>query len=1040
MNKLSVIIPVNAELTVLESLLNQSFEDIEVVCVIPENNDVSIYGESDSRVRFVTSQKSKTGDLISDGINESTGDYICFLRPDCKVLSYSLESIVNKITRYDPDVIRFAYVALDPETGDTVEYKNSLLDRLRPGDYHRNIDIYDLALNRLNKDIYGGIYRRSFLLDKDIMPAGREHFFDRVFFYKTFGEGARTFICRDILYSATIAENVEFETANYEDRLDEVASLEKYLLSLDIDNKNFDRLFYYELEELYNWTVQYAGLTEKKDIITSREIAYLETVPYRFVRGYFNRFKKMVEELPEEVPEELPKPKYKKIPFYHEKSEEPKVSVVIPTYNQEEYLNEALASLTSQTLEEMEFICVNDGSTDKCMTIYREYAEIDKRFVLIDKANSGYGHSMNVGIDAAKGEYLGILEPDDYVVKEMFKDLYNIAKKNDLDLVKADFNRFVVNPDGSTTSKRNNLSSDRSYYNRVLCPGDEQSTFLFIMNTWSGIYSMEFLNKWKIRHNETPGASYQDNGFWFQTFCCAEKAYFVDKAYYMNRRDNPNSSMFSKGKFYCVTNEYAFIWEWLNKHPGFVERYEQVFYRKKAGNFLTTYYRIAPDCKKQYLDHFQEEFRPLFEGDKLDRELYDDNLWLILSEIVEQGGTYWDKIRISIIMPVYNAEDWVGECLDSILAKDEVHTECICVDDGSTDNTLEILREYEKKDYRIKVITQENGGAGKARNNGMQYATGEYWMFLDCDDVFDPDTLRIIYNFSHSKQTDITVFRSNQFSDEVYKAVPMQYTIKPEWLPSEQPFAGTDIKENIFAAFVGWPWDKVFRADFVKENGLTFQEQRTTNDLLFVFSAIVKAERICTFGAVFAHHRRLTDSLSVTREKSWFCFYDALCALKQQLIDWDLYDRFERDFISYSLNFSLWNLNSLRGEAYYKLYDKLKTEWWDNLGVTGKPEYYFFNAIDYVQYQEVLESSAEEYLYMRFDQNQKKVAELTASNSNNQRKYTEADRELQKTKKDLQKAKKELAKVKNENKKIKASRSYKLVSKFRNAKKKITGK
>ena len=1055
MSRLSVIIPATKKLSVIESLLKQSVEDIEILCVVPDGSeeDISETAGSDS-IRIVNSDKRSVGELLNKGISEASGDYVCFLRPDFELLDYSLESIVNKLNRYDLDVIRYAYVAVDPDTDTTVDYNDCLLRKIRPGDFHRAIDLLDPVINKVNKEVWSGIYRRSYLIDNGIFLSDSDYLFDRAFYYETYGKGGLTYICRDMLYKVEVKDDIEAEVAGYASRLQEMKRIDGFLYGLDLDRVDFDRILGYEYEELYSWTSFYAGLTDYRDKIIEDTRTYISGVPYRFIRNYLKRFDGMVEKIPTEVPEELPLHKYGKISFYHEKCDAPKVSVVIPTYNQEEYLNEALASLTTQTLEEMEFICVNDGSTDKCMTIYYEYANIDKRFTLIDKANSGYGHSMNVGIDASTGEYLGILEPDDYVVPNMFADLYKIAKAKDLDLIKADFNRFVVNPDGSTTSKRNNLSNDKSYYNRVLCPGDEQKTFLFIMNTWSGIYSMAFLNKWKIRHNETPGASYQDNGFWFQTFIRAKKAYFVDKPYYMNRRDNPNSSMFSKGKFYCVTNEYKFIWEILEKDPELAEKFEQIFYRKKFGNFLTTYYRIAADCKKQYLEHFRDEFLPLMQGGLLDREWYDDNSWTILSEIIEQGGAYWDKIRVSVIMPVYNAEEWIRDCLDSIFAKDEVHTECICVDDGSTDNTLSILREYEEKDYRIKVITQENGGAGKARNNGMQYASGEYWMFLDCDDVFEADTLRMVYNFSHCRQSDITVFRSNQFATEVYKASPMQYTIKPEWLPAEQPFAGTDIKDNIFAAFVGWPWDKMFRADFIKETGLTFQEQRTTNDLLFVFSSIVKAERIFTMNTVLAHHRRLTDSLSVTREKSWFCFYDALCALKKQLIEWDLYDRFERDFISYSLNFSLWNLNSLKGEAYYKLYEKLTTEWWDNLGVTGKPEYYFYNSIDYVQYQQVLSMSAEDYLYLRFDQNQQKVQALNTSNTNNLKKFKDSEKVLQNTKKDLQKvkkdldnAKKELQKTKKELntakgdlKNIKESKSYKLTSKMRKVKKKISGK
>ena len=131
------------------------------------------------------------------------------------------------------------------------------------------------------------------------------------------------------------------------------------------------------------------------------------------------------------------------------------------------------------------------------------------------------------------------------------------------------------------------------------------------MNTWSGIYNLEFLNKWEIRHNETPGASYQDNGFWFKTFCRAEKIWFINKPYYMNRRDNPNSSMFSKSSS-NVTEEYKLIREWMEKDPwnSYASSIRSTT-KKKFGNFMVTYYRIARESKKDYVMHIHEEFKSL---------------------------------------------------------------------------------------------------------------------------------------------------------------------------------------------------------------------------------------------------------------------------------------------------------------------------------------------------------------------------------------------------------------------------------------------
>ena len=115
------------------------------------------------------------------------------------------------------------------------------------------------------------------------------------------------------------------------------------------------------------------------------------------------------------------------------------VSIIMPIYNAERFLHQSLGSVVDQTLKNIEIICVNDGSTDSSLSMMKQYAAEDKRIRIIDKANGGYGQSMNCGLRIAKGEYIGILEPDDFMSKDMLETLYNIAKKNNADVVKSNY-------------------------------------------------------------------------------------------------------------------------------------------------------------------------------------------------------------------------------------------------------------------------------------------------------------------------------------------------------------------------------------------------------------------------------------------------------------------------------------------------------------------------------------------------------------------------------------------------------------------------
>ncbi len=308
--------------------------------------------------------------------------------------------------------------------------------------------------------------------------------------------------------------------------------------------------------------------------------------------------------------------------------------------------------------------------------------------------------------------------------------------------------------------------------------------------------------------------------------------------------------------------------------------------------------------------------------------------------------------KVSVIMPVYNAAEFLPQCLDSVAGQTLADIEIICVDDGSSDNSVEILQRYADNDSRFIILTQPNKGAGAARNYGMAVAKGKYLSFLDSDDFFEADMLETAYNRAEKHSAQITVFESEKYFTKSGKFAP-NYSIRYHLLPKSDVFGGMDIKKDIFRAFTGWAWDKLFNAEFIKETGLQFQEQRTTNDMFFVFRAVVKAEKITFVPKVLAYYRRDTDSLSVTREKSWHCFYDRLTALKNQLQQWGIYEKLEQDYINYRLHFSLWNLRTLKEPTQTQLYMKLKDEWFKALGITDKGEKYFYNKKEYLTYKKI---------------------------------------------------------------------------------------
>lgn len=323
----------------------------------------------------------------------------------------------------------------------------------------------------------------------------------------------------------------------------------------------------------------------------------------------------------------------------------PKVSIILPIYNVQEYLAEALDSVVGQTLQDLEIICVDDGSTDGSLDIIREYAAKDPRIVVITGPNGGYGKAMNKGLDRATGEYVGIVEPDDYVDPNMYDELYRVAKSHNLDLVKSDFYRFTRDQQGKEHLQYELLDKTRTRYAQVLCPAQDPSCIRFTLNTWTGIYRREFLEAYHIRHNETPGASFQDNGFFFQTFVRAQRAMIVGKAYYHNRRDNPNSSVKSKAKVYCMNIEYDFIRDLLMREPELWERFQYMYWWKKYHNYWFTHERIDDSYKEEFLDRMRQEYKRAHMLGQLDPKLFTKSEWQTIEALINRADGYVSVLR-----------------------------------------------------------------------------------------------------------------------------------------------------------------------------------------------------------------------------------------------------------------------------------------------------------------------------------------------------------------------------------------------------------
>jgi GT2 family glycosyltransferase len=299
--------------------------------------------------------------------------------------------------------------------------------------------------------------------------------------------------------------------------------------------------------------------------------------------------------------------------------------------------------------------------------------------------------------------------------------------------------------------------------------------------------------------------------------------------------------------------------------------------------------------------------------------------------------------KVSVIVPVYNASRYLRTCIDSILCQTLKEFELICVDDGSTDDSPAILREYESSDPRVRVLTQSNQYAGTARNAGKAVAAGEYLVFWDADDFFKPEALELMYNKSQEDQADVCICSVSHYFEDLQKLFPTSGYIKKKCLPNKLPFNRKDVPDQILNITTAHPWNKMFRKAYIESIGLDFHTTRNGNDIFFVINAIARAERITVVNKALVCYRvNQSDSLFGSLTTSPLVPIGNWIATRESLIAHDAFPK--RSFDNKILGTLVYFLHNLTTwDAFLETFSFLRDEGLARLGLTEQEEGYYYN-------------------------------------------------------------------------------------------------
>ena len=279
-------------------------------------------------------------------------------------------------------------------------------------------------------------------------------------------------------------------------------------------------------------------------------------------------------------------------------------------------------------------------------------------------------------------------------------------------------------------------------------------------------------------------------------------------------------------------------------------------------------------------------------------------------------------VKVSVIIPVYNAEDFLQESIPSVLNQTLEDIELICVNDGSSDRSLEILNEYADKDKRVRVFDKENGGCGSARNMALDNAVGDYIYFFDPDDFISPDAFEKLYENASDNDSDLVIFKIARFEDidnvdYSHPGFNIDETFKDVDF-NNFTFSYKDIKEHVLNTSFA-PWTKLYKSELLNRyDDFRFPTDVAFDDTPFHVQSMLRAERISFVPKFFYFYRFNPNSVNNTSSNGMDIF--RICDIVEEFLKENgYYDEFIEEFKYFKIKQIFNYIMSTGTEEYFKL-------------------------------------------------------------------------------------------------------------------------
>ena len=619
----------------------------------------------------------------------------------------------------------------------------------------------------------------------------------------------------------------------------------------------------------------------------------------------------------------------------------PVLTVVIPVYNAQDYLGHCLDSILGQSLAEVEVICVYDGSADDSVKIIEGYAKQDNRVILLKQENSYAGAARNHGMASARGKWITFIDADDFITPTGLEELYNLCEKNDLDYIKC--SSFLYDNESkeistSVWSENGKVIKAGLEYNRVYSFSEKTYGLYYVIDTpWSGVYSTTFLRDNDIKFP----IQFSRNDHAFSVECLVNARRMMVSDVYLNYyRQNLNSSIVGKHikHFDCQVRNYYLVRDIVSRLPA-------VLKKKIHEDELDALYWHYDQLKKKYtnlleVNNYMVQFAKSFDVEDVGKDYlqtfpwHEEHEFFLQSQFLFPEGT---DPMVSVVMAVYNTAPYLYKSVQSVLKQKFSALELICVDDGSTDGSLEILHGFQKYDKRINVIKAEHGGAAVAKAEGVATARGKYIMLLDSDDWLYEDAVAMAYAYAENYQADVVEFAYTIYDNEShYYNKRIISNLSDNTIPSCNVFNKDVIPEKFFQCFTTMLPKKIYRNELLKKNiGSGCREYKKSEDVPPVWHTVLEAKRAKLVNKpLFWYRKGREGSLETTWEKYPTAFLDPYADVYEALKKDKDYRYLLRSWANYVLREFVYYLSKADdSQIYGQVYDLLIDEGFSRVGL-----------------------------------------------------------------------------------------------------------